>query len=38
VVGVVVVGAWGLIPLNTALWIVYARNHLKWQKSRGRGC
>lgn len=23
---------WGFIPLNIALWIVYGRNHLKWQK------
>lgn len=22
--------AWGFIPLNLALWIVYARNHMKW--------
>lgn len=22
--------AWGLIPMNLALWVVYARNHLKW--------
>ena len=27
---IVTVGAWGLIPMNIALWIVYARNHLKW--------
>ncbi len=24
------VGAWGLLPMNAALWVVYARNHLKW--------
>lgn len=24
--------AWGLVPMNIALWIVYARNHLKWQR------
>ncbi len=23
--------AWGLIPMNIALWIVYARNHMKWR-------
>lgn len=23
---------WGLLPMNAALWIVYARNHLKWSK------
>lgn len=22
--------SWGLVPLNIALWIVYARNYLKW--------
>ena len=21
---------WGLIPMNIALWIVYARNYIKW--------
>lgn len=24
---------WGLIPMNIALWVVYARNHLKWRAS-----
>lgn len=23
--------SWGLIPMNLALWVVYARNHLKWK-------
>lgn len=27
---IVTVGAWGLIPMNITLWVVYARNHLKW--------
>ncbi len=27
------VGAWGLLPMNVALWIVYYRNHLKWRTS-----
>ena len=22
--------AWGLLPMNAALWVVYARNHWKW--------
>jgi len=26
-----VVGAWGLLPMNIALWIVYGRNHFKWR-------
>lgn len=25
--------SWGLIPMNLALWIVYGRNHLKWNAS-----
>lgn len=25
-------GAYGLLPMNAALWIVYARNHLKWRR------
>lgn len=29
---IVATGTWGLIPLNVALWIVYGRNHLKWQR------
>lgn len=28
---IVAAGAWGLIPLNIALWVVYGRNHLKWR-------
>jgi len=30
---IVVTGTWGLIPLNVALWIVYARNHFKWRRA-----
>lgn len=22
--------SWGLIPMNTGMWIVYFRNYLKW--------
>jgi hypothetical protein len=29
---IVVAGTWGLIPLNIALWVVYARNHWKWSR------
>lgn len=32
-VWIVTVGAWGLLPMNLALWIVYSRNHLKWMKA-----
>jgi hypothetical protein len=28
---IVTIGAWGLLPMNLALWIVYGRNHLKWR-------
>lgn len=31
-VWIVVAQAWGFIPLNVALWIVYWRNHRKWSK------
>lgn len=24
--------AWGLLPMNLALWVVYGRNHLKWAR------
>jgi hypothetical protein len=34
-VWIFVVGAWGLLPMNIALWIVYARNHLKWSDPLG---
>lgn len=23
---------WGLVPLNLTLWVVYIRNHLKWNR------
>lgn len=26
--------SWGLIPMNIALWFVYARNHFKWNEER----
>jgi len=28
-----VAGAYGLLPMNAALWLLYARNHLKWNRS-----
>jgi len=34
-VWIISTGAWGLIPMNIALWIVYARNHFKWAKADG---
>ena len=29
-VWILVTENWGLLPLNGVLWVVYARNHLKW--------
>ena len=29
---IVTVSAWGLLPMNAALWVVYLRNHVKWNK------
>lgn len=26
-----VTGTWGLIPMNICLWVVYARNYIKWK-------
>ena len=34
-VWIITTGAWGLIPMNLALWVVYARNHLKWGTNTG---
>lgn len=33
-VWIVAAGAWGLIPLNVVLWVVYVRNHFKWAAIR----
>lgn len=30
-VWIVISGAWGFLPMNLALWAVYARNHWKWR-------
>lgn len=34
-VWIVSVGTWGLLPMNIALWVVYGRNHLKWNDPLG---
>jgi hypothetical protein len=36
-VWIVTVQAWGLLPLNAALWLVYARNHMKWHAAKAKG-
>lgn len=28
---IIATGSWGLLPMNLALWVVYARNHMKWR-------
>lgn len=28
---IILSGAWGLLPMNIALWIVYGRNYIKWK-------
>jgi len=33
-VWIVLAGAYGLLPMNLALWMVYGRNHLKWNSPR----
>jgi hypothetical protein len=30
---IVLTGSWGFVPMNFALWIVYARNHWKWRRA-----
>ena len=27
---------WGLLPMNAALWVVYARNHWRWSLEADR--
>lgn len=29
---IVASSAWGLLPMNIALWVVYYRNNIKWNK------
>jgi hypothetical protein len=35
-VWIVATQAWGLLPMNLALWFVYGRNHWKWNSSQSR--
>ena len=30
-VWIVLTEAWGLLPMNIALWFVYGRNYIKWK-------
>ena len=32
-VWIVASASWGLLPMNLALWVVYGRNHLKWNRA-----
>lgn len=31
-VWIVASATWGMLPMNVALWLVYARNHFKWRQ------
>ena len=31
-VWIVASSTWGMLPMNLALWVVYGRNHLKWNR------
>lgn len=31
-VWILTTGAYGLLPMNAALWLLYARNHMKWSR------
>lgn len=28
---IVLAEAWGLLPMNIGLWVIYFRNHIKWK-------
>lgn len=29
-------GEWGFVPMNVVLWVVYARNHMRWVGEKAR--
>jgi hypothetical protein len=31
---IVLVQAWGLLPMNIGLWVVYSRNHFRWSSDQ----
>jgi hypothetical protein len=33
-VWILAAAAWGLLPMNIALWIVYGRNHWLWMRAK----
>ena len=33
-VWIVASGTWGMLPMNLALWVMYARNHIKWTAAK----
>lgn len=33
-VWILVDGAWGLLPMNAALWVIYYRNHRRWKENK----
>jgi hypothetical protein len=30
---IIAAGQWGFLPMNIALWITFARNHMKWRRA-----
>ena len=32
---ILVTASWGLLPMNIGLWLLYLRNHWKWQAVEG---
>ena len=35
---IIATGTWGFLPMNIALWIVYARNQWKWSRMKVHAC
>ena len=33
---ILLTGSWGLLPMNVALWVVYARNYVRWKPDESR--
>ena len=32
IIWIILSASWGLLPMNLALWVVYSRNYIKWNK------
>lgn len=31
---IILANAWGFLPMNLTLWVIYIRNHYKWIKEK----